>query len=48
MKPILIFLVAIALILTAQMRESVEPDTINPSDELINRELIEQSAAGQE
>ena len=48
MKAVLIFLIAVALVLTAQMRESRYADPINPTDELIDRELIQQAAPEQE
>jgi len=41
MKAILLLLIAIALVMTAQMREKSTPDAINPTDELIDRELME-------
>ena len=41
MKAILLLLIAIALVMTAQMREKSAPDAINPTDELIDRELTE-------
>ena len=41
MKAILLLLIAVALVMTAQMREKSAPDAINPTDELIDRELTE-------
>lgn len=41
MKPVLLLLIALLLVLTAHMRETVTPDPINPTDELIDRELLQ-------
>ena len=40
MKPILLLLIALFLVLTAHARENGAPDAINPTDELIDRELL--------
>ena len=41
MKPLLLLLIALFLVLTAHMRENGAPDPINPTDELIDRELLQ-------
>ena len=41
MKPVLLLLIAIASVMTAQKREADRPAPINPTDELIDRELIQ-------
>ena len=41
MKPVLLLLIALLLVLTAHMRENDVPDAINPMDELIDRELMQ-------
>jgi len=42
MKAILLLLIALFLVLTAHMRENNAPDAINPADELIDRELLQE------
>ena len=41
MKPILLLLIALLLVFTAHMRENAAPDAINPADELIDREFLQ-------
>jgi len=41
MKAILLLLIALLLVLTAQMRENGAPDPLNPTDELIDQELLQ-------
>ena len=41
MKPVLLLLIALLLVLTAHAREMGAPDAINPTDELIDRELLQ-------
>lgn len=41
MKAILLLLIAIALVMTAQMRENAPADPIGPTDELIDRALLQ-------
>ena len=41
MKAILLLLIALFLVLTAHARERGAPDPINPTDELIDRELLQ-------
>ena len=41
MKPVLLLLIALLLVLTAHAREQNAPDAINPMDELIDRELMQ-------
>lgn len=43
MKPILLLLIALALVMTAQMRERQRSNPIGPTDEIIDMELIEDS-----
>ena len=43
MKAILLLLIAIALVLTAEMRESQRSNPIGPADELIDIELMEEA-----
>ena len=42
MKPLLLLLIALFLVLTAHMRENGAPDAINPADELIDWELLQE------
>lgn len=41
MKAILLLLIALALVMTAQMREHQRANPIGPTDELIDRELLQ-------
>ena len=41
MKPVLLLLIALFLVLTAHTREHGAPDAINPTDELLDRELMQ-------
>ena len=47
MKAILLLLIAVFLVLTAHMRENTASDPINPTDELISRELLQTESADQ-